>query len=112
MEELKSIIKSRSQLLRGNNVNVDSNIVNNVYDDNVAFRISETVDKPRAIGEILSEKLNAPQNIKLYIKLANQYPIETLFECLVLTEEAYGEGRIKTTKSQYFYGIVRRKKQR
>ncbi|MCJ7636524.1 MAG: hypothetical protein MUO21_03460 [Nitrososphaeraceae archaeon] len=37
-------INNLSRSLQGNNVNVDSNIVNNVYDDHVAFRIKEATD--------------------------------------------------------------------
>lgn len=106
---LRKKINNRSPLLQDSNVNVDKNIIKDVYDDNVASRIREAIDKPRAIGEILSEKLNAPGNIKLYIKLAHQHPIDFLFECLALTEEAGREGRIKKTKPQYFYGIVKMK---
>lgn len=95
---------------RHHNVNVVNNNANYVYDVNVANKIREAVDKPKAIGEIIAERLSAPKNVKLYIKLAYQYPIATLFECLHLTDEAYREGLIKTTKAQYFWGIVRRKK--
>lgn len=91
------------------NVNVDKDLYNNVYDENVASRIQDAVDKPKAIGEIIAEKLEAPRNLKLYIKLAYQHSQETLFECLALTNEAFREGRITTTKAQYFYGIVKRK---
>ena len=93
-----------------NNVNVDNNIYNNVYNDNVAQLIKDSVDKPKAIGKIIAEKLNAEQNLKYYIKLAYLYPQETLFECIALTEEARKEGIIRTTPAQYFYGIVKRKK--
>lgn len=95
---------------RPNNVNVVNNISNNVYDDDVADKIRDAIDKPKAIAEILVEKLNAPHNLKLYIKLAYQYPTDTLFECIALTEEARRDGKIKTTPAQYFYGIVIRKK--
>ena len=95
---------------KGYNVNVDKDILNNVYDENVANKIREAVDKPKAIGQILAEKLNAPLNVRFYIKLVYQYPLKTLFECLALTDEAYREGRIKSTKAQYFWGIVKRKK--
>ena len=93
------------------NVNDDEYIYNNVYDDNVASRIQEAIDKPKAIGEILAEKLNAPGNIKLYTKLAHQYSADLLFECVALTNEADKEDKIRTTRAQYFYGIVRQKKQ-
>lgn len=108
MDSIKeSVIKSL------NNVNVDKdNLINNVYDDVVASRIKSAIDKPKAIGEILSEKLNAPDNIKFYIKLAYQYSEDTLFECIALTEEAAREGKIKTDRPRYFYGIVRRKKKK
>lgn len=91
------------------NVNVDKSLSNNVYDDNVARKIQDALDKPKAIGQIVAEKLEAPSNIKLYIKLAYQYPINTIFESLSLTEEAHKAGRIRTTKAQYFYGIIKRK---
>lgn len=107
MEDLSSILKRKTL---GTNVNDDKNIYNNVYDENVASKIENAVDKPRAIGEDLAEKLGAPNNLRLYIKLARQYSIATLYECLALTEEAYREGLIRTTKAQYFYGIVIRKK--
>ena len=106
MDSLKGIIGRKTI----NNVNVVNNICNNVYDDNVAFKIRDALDKPKAIGEILAEKLNAHSNTKFYIKLAYQIPQETLFECLALTNEADRENRIRTSKAQYFYGIVRRKK--
>ncbi len=96
---------------RINNVNVDNNINNNVYVD-VAERIRDAIDKPKAIGEILSKELNAPQNLKFYIKLAYLYPEETLFECLALTKEAFKDGFIRTSPAQYFYGIVKRKKRK
>ena len=105
MIPLKDIVSKRNY-----NVNVDKDITNNVYDENVANRIQDAVDKPRAIGEILAEKLGAPSNVKFYIKLAYQYSLETLFECLSLTEEASRNNLIKTDKARYFYGIVRRKK--
>ncbi len=92
------------------NVNVVKDSTNYVYDENVANKIRESVDKPKALGEIIAERLGAVKNIKFYIKLVYQYPITTLFECLHLTDEAYREGHIKTTKAQYFWGIVRRKK--
>ena len=95
---------------RINNVNVDSNIYNNVYDDNVASRVRDAVDKPKAIGQELADALNAPDNLRFYIKLAYQYPQEILFECLALAKEAQKEGRIKTTSAQYFWGILRKKK--
>ena len=104
MNNIKSILSRR------NNVNVVNNNSKNVYDDIVADKINNALDKPKAIGEILAEKLNAPNNKRLYIKLAYQYSTETLFECLALTDEAKKEGRIKTTSAQYFYGIVIRKK--
>ncbi len=107
MEDLNSILKRKNV---GTNVNVDNNIYNNVYDENVVQRIRDAIDKPKAIGEMLAEKLNAPNNLKLYIKLAYQYSTETLFECLALTNEAQKDGRIRTTPAQYFYGIVVRKK--
>lgn len=107
MDDINSIIKKKNVT---QNVNVDNNIYNNVYDDNVAEKINETIDKPKAIAEILTEKLNAPHNLKLYIKLAYQYPVETLFKCLALTKEAEREGRIKKSAAQYFYGIVIRNK--
>ena len=91
------------------NVNVEKEISNNVYDDNVAFKIRDAVDKPRAIGQILAEKLNAPHNVKFYIKLAQQYSVDVLFESVALTNEMWNEGRIRTTKAQYFYGILRKK---
>lgn len=99
-----------SLIRRTYNVNVDKNIYNNVYDDNVSSKIRDAIDKPKAIGEILAEELNAPQNLKFYIKLAYLYPQETLFECLALTNEAAKENRITTDRPRYFYGIVRRKK--
>ena len=105
MEPIKKLFPERKY-----NVNVDNDLSNNVYNDNVAKKIQEALDKPKAIGQILADKLDAPQNLKFYIKLAYQYSTEVLFECLALTEEAFREGRIKTTKAQYFYGIVRRKK--
>lgn len=106
MEDLNSILKRKTF---STNVNDDKNIYNNVYDENVASKIENAVDKPRAIGEDLAEKLGAPNNLRLYIKLARQYPISTLYECLALTNEAYEARLIRTTKAQYFYGIVIRK---
>lgn len=105
MNLIKNVLSNRP-----NNVNVVSNNYNNVYDNNVASKIEDAVDKPKAIGEIIAEKLNAPQNLKFYIKLAYLYPQETLFECLALTNEAAKENRIATDRPRYFYGIVRRKK--
>jgi len=105
MENIKEIMDRRSP-----NVYVDKDIYNNVYDENVASKIKDAIDKPKAIGQILVEKLDAPNNLRLYIKLAYQYPIEFLFLCVALTEEAYKDGLIRTTKSQYFYGIVKQKK--
>ena len=116
MESIEEEIKKRTTNIVGgvnktrSNVNVDKDLINNVYDDNVRQKIQEAIDKPKAIGTILAEKLNAPSNLKLYIKLAYQCSTETLFECLALTEEAYREERIRTTKAQYFYGIIRKKK--
>src|SRR3989344_5908572 len=109
MEKIGITLKNNAarifQPVNSNNVNVDSNsILNNVYDEDVARRIKEAIDKPRAIGEILSEKLSAPQNIKLYIKLAQKCSDMLLFECLAITEEAYRERRILTTKARFFYG--------
>ena len=103
MENIKSIIKRK-------NVIVDKDIINNVYNDVVASKIRDAIDKPKAIGEILVEKLNAPDNLKFYIKLAYMYSLETLFECIALTDEASREDRIKTTRPQYFYGILKRKR--
>lgn len=100
-----SILQSKS-----NNVNVVRDIPTYVYDESVAQKIRDAVDKPKAIGEILAKELDAPQNTKFYIKLAYQYLVATLFECLALTKEASNEGRIQTTCAQYFYGIVRKKK--
>lgn len=97
-------------LKRVSNVNVHKDNSNNVYVENVAKKIEEALDKPKAIAEILAENLNAPSNLKFYLKLVYQYPTATLFECLALTKEAEREGSIRTTKAQYFYGIVRRKK--
>lgn len=90
------------------NVNVVKDSTNYVYDENVAKKIRDAIDKPKAIGEIIADKLDAPSNVKFYIKLAYKYPIAILFECLALTSEAFKEGRIKTTRSQYFYGIVKK----
>lgn len=104
MEAIKNIIARRE------NVNVDKDINNNVYDENVASRIRDAVDKPKAIGKEIAKALNAPDNLRLYIKLAHQYPQETLFECLSLTNEAARENRINTDRPRYFYGIIRRKK--
>mgnify|MGYP001612683420 CR=1 FL=1 len=92
------------------NVNVVKDSSNYVYDEDVAKKIRDAIDKPKATGEIIAERLDAPKNVKFYIKLVYQYPITTLFECLHLTHEAHKEGYIKTTKAQYFWGIVRRKK--
>lgn len=105
MDSIKNSIIRRTY-----NVNVDKDIYNNVYDVNVASKIRDAVDKPKAIGEILAEELNAPQNLKFYIKLAYLYPQETLFECLALTNEAAKENRINTDRPRYFYGVVKRKK--
>lgn len=104
MEPINNIVSKR------NNVNVVKELSNNVYDDNIASKIQEALDKPKAIGEILAEKLDAPDNLKLYIKLAYQFPQTILFECLSLTDEASREGRIRTTRAQYFYGIVKRRR--
>lgn len=103
MESLEEIIRRRSP-----NVNADKDI-SNVYDENVASKIENTVDRPRAIAEDIAEKLNAPDNLRFYIKLARQYPTGVLYESLALTKEAYNAGLIRTTKAQYFYGIVRQK---
>lgn len=102
MENIKSIIKRK-------NVSVDRNLINNVYNDVVASKIEEALDKPKAIGEEIANALNAPQNIKFYIKIAYLYPLETIFECLALTKEALREGRIEKSAAQYFWGILRRK---
>ncbi len=104
MDTIKNTLGKRSY-----NVNVVNNLDNNVNND-IVEKIRDAIDKPKAIGEDLAEKLNSPQNLKFYIKLAYQYPTETLYECLALTNEAQREGIIKTTSAQYFYGIVRRKK--
>lgn len=104
MEQINKI------LIRRNNVNVDKYNTNNVYDVQVAKKIRDAIDKPKAIAEILAEKLNKPQNTRLYIKLAYEYSTETLFRCLALTEESFVEGRIKTDKARYFYGIVKKQK--
>ena len=98
-------------LKRPNYVNVvkDNNLINNVYDDNVASRIKDALDKPKAIGEELSKSLNASGNLKFYIKLAYQYHQETLFECLALTKEAQREGKIKTTPAQYFGALLKKR---
>ena len=114
MEKIGITLKNNAarifQPVNSNNVNVDSNsILNNVYDEDVARRIKEAIDKPRAIGEILSEKLNAPQNKKFYIKLAHQFPFTFLMECLAITDAADRERQIKTSKKQYFFGVVKRK---
>lgn len=104
MDHISSIVANL------NNVNVDNNINNNVYDEDIANRIQRAIDKPKAIGEIIAEKLNAPNNTKLYIKLTREYSAEILFRCLALTEEASKDHLIRTTKAQYFYGIVRRQR--
>lgn len=104
MEHINNVLKARA------NVNVDNYIKDNVYDENVAKRIQEAIDKPRAIAEIIAEELNAPNNTKLYIKLVYEYSEEVLFKCLALTKEAHKDGLIRTTRAQYFYGIVRRQR--
>ena len=104
MEQVNKVLLNRK------NVNVDNYINNNVYDEQVAKKIQDAIDKPKAIGEILTEKLNAPHNLRLYIKLSYEYSTETLFRCVALTEEAFKQGLIKTDKARYFYGIVRRQK--
>lgn len=104
MEQVNKILLNRK------NVNVDKYINNNVYDVLVAKKIQDAIDKPKAIGEILVEKLGAPQNLRLYIKLSYEYSVEVLFRCLALTEEAFIEGRVRTDKARYFYGIVRKQK--
>lgn len=109
MKDIGSLIKEKRVNPNVNVVN-NNNIYNNVYDDNVASKIREALDKPKAIGEILADKLDTPKNLKFYIKLAYLNPPEFLFECLALTEEAAREGRIRTSKAQYFYGVVRKKK--
>lgn len=109
MKRIGDLLKNNETVLQRDDVNVDNNISINVYDDNVARRIREAIDKPKAIVELLAQELGAPSNRKFYIKLAYQYSIESLFECLSLTKEAHREGRIKTTRAQYFWGIVKKK---
>ena len=104
MESINGVLARRSF-----NVNADKDLDNNVYDENVASKIENAVDKPRAIAEDLVEKLDAPDNLRFYIKLARQYDIGVLYESLALTKEASEAGLIKTTKAQYFYGIIRKK---
>ena len=95
---------------RINNVNVDNNINNNVNVEELVRELQGEVDKPNALAEILVKQLEAPQNKRFYLKLAREYPIETLFKCLALTKEASRDGLIRTSKAQYFYGIVKRQK--
>lgn len=102
MDRINSFLHKRTY-----NVNVDKDILKDVYDDSVIQKIKEAIDKPRAIAEDLAEKLDAPHNIKCYISLAYKYPIPFLYECLALTNEASREGRIKGTRAQYFYGVVK-----
>jgi hypothetical protein len=71
--------------------------------------INDAIDKPKAIGQEIATALNSPGNLKFYIKLAYQYPQETYLNAIALTKEAMQEGRIKTTPSQYFWGILKRK---
>lgn len=108
MNSTKDILGDNFSFLR-RNVNVEDNIeiVNNVYDDIVAAKIRDAVDKPRAIGEILSEALHKPENLKFYIKLAYLYSEITLFEALAITKDAYKQGKITTTQAQYFYGVLK-----
>ena len=105
MEKLGNLL-TNNHIPKRNNVNVDNNNTNNVYDENVAHKIQDALDKPKAIGEVLAEKLGAPGNLKFYIKLARQYPQAILFECVSLTNEAVKEGRIRKSPSQYFWGIL------
>lgn len=104
MDKIGSLLKGRTF-----NVNVDKDISKYVYDENVAIKIREALDKPKAIAEDIAEKLGATHNVKLYISLVYKYPIHHLYECLALTKEAHREGRIRTSMAQYFYGIVKKK---
>lgn len=103
MDNVGQIVAKRNNVYVGNNTN------NNVYDEEMARRIQEAVDKPKAIAKELSEKLNAPQNKRLYIKLAYEYPAETLFRCLAITLDTARSKPIRS-KAAYFYGVVRRQK--
>ena len=105
MEDTKSILKRYNVK---ENVNVNNNI-DNVNVEELVRIVNEAIDKPRAIAETLADKLNAPGNIKFYIKLASQHSHGLLFECLALTKEADREGRVKTDLARYFYGILRNK---
>lgn len=90
-----------------NNVYVDKDINNNVYfnvDD--IEKINIAIDKHKAVGELLAEKLSKPQNVKFYIKLSylNQSPF--LLEWAAIALDAHKNGKASDL-GKYFYGIVK-----
>ena len=100
---------SKDNINNSNNVNVKDNNIYNVNVEELIKKVQERVDRPNAIGESFARALGAPQNLRLYVKLARDYPQDLLFECLALTKDAALRGVIKTSPAQYFWGIFRNK---
>ncbi len=102
MDSIKDLINSRR-----NNVYVDKDIKNNVYVDVADIeKINEAIDKHKAVGELLAQKLGTPKNINLYIKLSYLNQSSLLFEWAAIALDASKEGRT-SNPGGYFYGIVR-----
>lgn len=93
-------------LKRKNNVHVDNNTTNNVYVDVDIKKLNESIDKHKAIGELVAEKLGRPNNVELYIRLSYLNRFDQLLEWCALALDAFHQNRTKDVGG-YFYGIVR-----
>jgi hypothetical protein len=119
MEQINQVLKTKTSLKK-NNVNVDNSVLNNVNVDNVGqateiflAAIENQEDKPRAIAEIICDKLgDSKDNLRFHLKMANKYreQPEVLIECVHIALAAQKDGIVRTTVAKYYVGVLRRKK--
>ncbi len=86
---------------------VGTNHTNDTFNDNDYLTLRKTTRERAAfrIAEILEDFENLP----FYEKLINSRRRDFIINCLVITMNAYKQGKITKNKGAYFTGVVKQK---